>query len=528
MKKIIIIVAAILALVIVVTSAVLIIKAATTTPLDRIENAVEKSFKAAEKASAQTTKNAEKVLKNGSIEISADLQGFLNQVADINVDMSASAKTYFNSKASTIAEKISVSIDDEEIADALVILNDKNIAISSEALLGGEAYGLTFADILEKFDDSIFGPDGEYSLGISSEDVETFMEEYFDDIVSMILDGTKDQAKLIKATESFEKKFKKALFATLLENAEISQTKGTINIADKDIKTNDITITIEDEQIVPILLDILKFLRDSEDYKDIFFLSYEQVASIIEMSDSDFDVQDAYDDFIDELDEIIEEGEDLEEDIDGTFVFTFHTSKKNKELIGIDASFEVETTEVEIETKFGPSAGDIDQVYIDFKVDEDTEDSMDPEKISVEYLVTENSKNKFNATLKAEMNEVYYSYWDDEYYENERVLKGEIDWDKKNGDYEVALRLTEDDETHKVSIEGTYLEEKNRTVASLDSISADGIGISFGEIQVIVNYSDKMPEIKEYTDVLDMEEEDFDDIISEIEDIMYSLEYYFY
>ena len=95
------------------------------------------------------------------------------------------------------------------------------------------------------------------------------------------------------------------------------------------------------------------------------------------------------------------------------------------------------------------------------------------------------------------------------------VVSGSVDLDGSSGDFKASL--TADDET--MSLKGEYHRaKKDVTVISLDSFTVDEETYNLSGTSVTVKENDKMPVIKDYTDVLSMSESDVDRMAEDIED----------
>ncbi len=540
MKKTIIIISVVLVLAIAVTAATLIFRKTSTTPLEKIEDAFEKSYDAAEKANADAITKSESFKSNGSLEISADVSQLLKS-AGLDLDLSAMLKLYMDTKNARVADELAVNMNGQKIIDALLTGNGKNIAFKSESILGSEAYGITFADFFDKFDDSVFGPDGAYSVGLSADEIKEQLSAGIRDTFELTLDSVELTAELEALSEKLTKEFKEVLYTSLEANATFAEADGTLTIAGVDVRTTDVSIIMTEEQTYKVLIDVLNFVKESEKFKELFITSYEitgahTVDDFIEnnsiydyMKDLTDTPEDAYNEFIGatneliaeinaELEEVSASEDESSEEAEGeenTLTISFHISKDNSELIGINLFVTSEEDRVEMEVKFGPSSADVDQISFTGKIDDIT-DSLDADTVTLEYVVKEDSDDRYKASVNVNSIE-YYDYYG-EIKGDVSALEATLEWDKEDYDYKLILNTTIEDETTKVTLGGTYKPEDDKSTLTITSIGAQGITLRVGEIRFIARYSDTAPEIGEFTEVLDMSEAEVDEVVATFEE----------
>ena len=132
----------------------------------------------------------------------------------------------------------------------------------------------------------------------------------------------------------------------------------------------------------------------------------------------------------------------------------------------------------------------------------------DDYEMSIEYEVEEDSAKAYEAEIKV----AYKDYWDDESY------KMSISWDKKAGDFEFKGKSDYSD----FSLEGTLNKKGDKYIFVLEKIKSDGYsvdGIDDLELTITVDTRDPAPKApSRYTDIILMEEDDFEDLFEEIED----------
>lgn len=136
----------------------IIIISTSKSPLSIVSNGFENTIESFEKSSIISL--IADVADGGSVEVACDLEELTENTFGYGIDGNASIKLYSSdSKAALVAD---VKIEGVSL-DATLIAGKDEVAISSEALFGKKSYGVNFKKLVNNFEDSIFGPDGEFS-----------------------------------------------------------------------------------------------------------------------------------------------------------------------------------------------------------------------------------------------------------------------------------------------------------------------------------------------------------------------------
>ncbi len=513
---------------------VVISAAVASTPKNSIENAVEKSFKAATKS--DDAKFIEDVLNGGSIEISANLGEIMEGMgAEEGVDLDLSAKLYFDLSALATAFQLAASMDGDALIDALAYISGEQIAISSEALLGEEAYGIIFKDIEKNFDDSIFGEDGAYALPFTYEDIAAVMSA-----LETAEKPPKEIEKFIDKTEKMVDKIYEKIFKTVVKHAETDKANGTISCAGKDVKTKDVTFVLNGESVSLIVTDLYEYLKEdkalksylTEDVPAVIPVLSEYVASMpmfgvasetpaepswdVEEGDeapeteeedegsAEMDpeeiadelkeqVETAVEEFYDALDEvdiddITEDIADAADDFEATLII--HISKKNSQVIGLDAKAEYDGNDIiDVSVVCGPDWDEITELSVKAEV-------QGQKVIDVAYEVSENTKKLYTAEIKVKEG-------------SETVAKVSIDWDKKEGTLKVKVKSGD---MEVGEFKGNLKTSSKEIVLVLEKITVGENEVKLGDVTVTVKKGDKMPKPGKVTDILTLSEDDFTEL----------------
>lgn len=556
-KKIIAIVAC--ALLACVVLGVIINAAVMATPKNTIENAVEESFKAAKKS--DDAKFIDKVLNGGSIEVSANLAKLMeNMGAEDAPNMDFAAKYYFDISAAEMALSLVASMDSESLLDALVYMSDEKFALSSEALLGKDAYGIVFKDLEKNFDNSEFGPDGEYSLGIGFEEIAAVLKAY-----ESASNPPKDLEKFVDKTMDIVDDIYTVVIKSVLKHAEVDKTSGTISCAGKDVKTKDLTIELNGEAVSLILADVYDYLANDKDLNkyltkeltefapslvDYFYgAAFAGIAGVArpeipdvenpwdytdgvvgyaedededagaDLDEADMEeliedaktelvesIESAVEQFYDSLEDVdiddqVEECADALEDFKAEIVL--HINKKNSQIIGVDVSAELDGNDlVDVSVVCGPDWDEITEISV--------KATVDGVKLSASYEVSENTKKVYSADIKVKQ-------------DSDTIAKISISWDKKEGDLKVKASSNAFLGANEVVFKGNLKASSKEFTLVLDKLTVGEQKTDLCEVTITVKTSDKMPDPGKVKDILTLSADDFEEIRESVEEAITSL-----
>lgn len=457
-------------------------------PLAMIGKALEKSVAAAEKS--DFAKYSDEVLNGGSIELAGNAKDITAASLGLGIDLDLSAKTYFDLKNAKLAATVNASFDEEELVSAQVYGDEKMIAVMCDALLGDTAYGVNLEKFTENFENSEFGEDGAYSIGVTMEDVETYLETL------------ESNEKMTKDAEKVIEKLMKAVSKSIKEHAEIEKVGGSIRIGGEDINTNDIIITADGEAIVLICTDVLEYVADDKNLRNFLEDNAESIFSSFYVSEGDeIDTDDMIDEFYDAVDEALDSIETYEDEIeDASVMFTANIGKSNGQLIGAELEAEYDGESIaEVSFVCGPTWKEITELTVKAEIE--------GEKYTVSMEVEEDTKEAYETVVKVK-------------YDSETLFRADIAWDKEDGDFEFSA---EQSGYVLFELEGELVQSGKVSTLTFDKLRTAYSEMDLGGICIIVNESDKMPKINSYKDVLTMSEDDIAEVITTVEDAVAEL-----
>lgn len=482
-------------------------------PLETIEDAYKVSAKAYAK-NALGRMLAEDLFFGGSMEMRVEAGPYLGMLMgspNSSLAPGASLKYYYdmaNGKAALAAKLSSAGVS---VADALLYLADNSVSLSSTALFGSGVYGFSLENFAQNFNNSEFGENGAYSLGISPAEIETTLKSFFQSSKEMMA----DTAKYTKEMEDAAKALKKDLYPLVESYGVITTEKGSLDVGGTAYATKDLGFAYTGEQLVDMLSATLTLLRDHEATRTYLaavadtcttYYSEEYVALVEELFEvEELNADTLHQSLTDSINTLLAELASAKEVIaDAHITLRVHIADKTKEIIGLSVSVTEEDNYADFRLVCGPSIVDIDEVGMYAKIY--TADVKELEEYSCAYTVTRDDEEMYTAVLNVAGDGL------------EDVLGGtngslaKLEWNKQDGAY--LLSVTVEGET--IGIGGKYLEEKDSLTMTVTTLSAQGVSVNLGEIALIISAKDTMPENGAYTDILKMDEAALDDLFSEV------------
>jgi len=454
-------------------------------PAAKLTKAVKTSLKAAK--SSEPVSVLSSAAEAGSIEISGSAADLTESLLGIRVDAGVRLKAVMNTKKATEGSlEGAISINGAEMADFAAYTDGKSLAVQSEAILGQSAYGVGFGEIRGRFDQSVFGPDGEYSLGIDGAALGDFFEG--------IAEGAenKDKAKLGEKTLL-------DLFALVKKYADFEESAGEIptELCGR-IPVKNIALDLGGEKLYGFLKDLLAYARDSEDFAEL----YKDLAPAFEKIAGDLPDPENYGDWIDEM---LSDLESRREEIEKTTLsFVFHISKKNGQIVGIDFTGKTEGSASGLYANLlcAPDWKSPAEIRADVKIAEAGEDG---EGGSFFWIVEEEGDAK-TARFEAA---VYGGF----------KFEGTVRHDTKTGDLTGNFRPMDNGEIlGEYSFSGNLEIKDGKTVLRLDSVDFGDTSLALGGIKITVRESDELKPIPEYRDALSLTADEVGKIAEDAEE----------
>lgn len=433
----------------------------------------------------------------GSMELVLGIEELTEQAFGTALDGNIRFKVYGNGKDMSSAATVGLELDGESFVDLSVFSSAEDLIITSDMLLDDEAYGINLEDAADNFEDSVFGPYGELSIGV--------------DNIDMYLDLLKKDQEMTRMMEELSAEVMEALLDSLKEHAEISKENDSLKFGKKSTKVTAVEIELDDDALKDVICDVLDCLRDSEKFEEFldlymdYFANGQKMSALVEY----LQYQDYYryyydlysfDDYYEyfygdsepDIDEIYDMLEDLEDELDYLEIdklsLVCYITKTGTQLIGVDMKVKADGETVECSLMAGPSLDKLTELRFTVGADGETTELV--------YEVDTNDKSEYSATLSVE------TY-------GEELVSATIDWNKKNGDFELSV---EEYGEELFEVGGQLTASDKSAVFTLEEISAYDETVEL-KLTVTLTASDKMPSAPaDYEDVLEMSYEDVEEL----------------
>lgn len=466
----------------------LILTLSLSSPLRLVGTGMKNSIQALEQNELVTL--VDDVNKGGSIEALVDVKDVMQSFIGFGFgEGQLSLKVYTDADDSAAAAVVSLKNGEEILADASLVANEDAIAIQSEALLGETAYGIDLEKAMDTFEDSAFGPGGAYDLGIEINDTMKEMRA--------------NEEKLAKDFEKAVKSVMPVFLKSFKKHADIHKDGSSVLFGDKEVKTTAVSIELDSQQLTEVVIDMLAYFREDKTVRQFLEDNMAYLLTLSgELNVTEADVQDYIDTFYKQLDEITEE--DVRKDLEDVSVkMVFHITKSGKQLIGMETTAEAEGSKAEGFVYAGPDLKDITQIRFSF------DDGY--EAYSGSYTVATDSDKAFEAEL-----EITNS--------RDEIYTVTVTHDKKDGEFEIGLT---DPWGYGYGVTGTLEKTGDQINVYLGSASFADEKIDLN-VDVVVKASDRMPSVPQYTDILEMDSTEIENVIADIEDAAMGLLTIFY
>ncbi|MBR3436401.1 MAG: zinc ribbon domain-containing protein [Lachnospiraceae bacterium] len=410
-------------------------------------------------------------MEKSETKVSLDLSKFAG--GSLPVDAAAELTLSQDLEAGKMSLLLSVLVKGREVADLGFYMDEKDMAVTSDTLLGKDAYGLTFETLPKDLKNSIFAPGNRFELP----------DEVFD-ILSQV-----DQSPFAMykegrgALKDLAEDGGKRLLKTLKEHAKITNEEGTFSVSGSKIDCKIVRAEADEEATRAIAEDLAAWLKESSTKEKLlrFFNVYAKIMNIAEGGRSEQDADGLLDDFYEELDDGLKDLEDSSSEL------LFYINKANGQLIGLRTNYESDKDEGFFEIAAGPDFENPEEIRFTF-------DEGDGEQFFI-YRVTENSDSTYAFTIESE--------------EDDRFI--EFTWKKKRGNFTV-------------SAEGVkVLEGKLQIEEDSFSVDIDAIGLSLE----LTRGADTEP-VPKFINIVQLDEGEFEDLYKDIADQIQRLVFSFF
>ncbi len=410
---------------------------------------------------------------DGAKELSASVKAEFDKIGDYDLN---GLGVSFSSSASDKKEKLMYSgellYDGDSIMSILAMLDNENI----------------YFDVPELFDESISMPSKEFGKAWNDSDLADESGIEFDEDLDL------SYKNLTKNDELFTKETQKALEKNTIEfikTAEIDISKGNASVNGKSVNTREVTITVDPGDIEDYLVETIDIIEDDENLKD-------SISSAVISSAA-----------ADEIDEVFSQLRDGIEEVcgyidDTTIVMDVYRGN----VVCFSVETQVEEAEIRAEIAFGDSKTLINDISALLEIE------AEGEKHSVEITSTGNHIGKGNTYTDETTVDIKIPY------EDRMSFEHTLNLDMKKKVYEQELEFSSDDESGRISLEGTCSNKKEFKL-TIDEVEFIDNGDDYkikGSFEIAVSPKVKFDKVNT-KDSLNILEADEDDLMDWAEDV---------
>lgn len=408
------------------------------TPAEALSNAFE--FSAKSLKSDRSADVMEAASNGGSVEFSMDFTSILSFLtgAQLENKLGLNLKSYSAKKGTVSASVLGLLVDDRTLAEANMFIDSEKFVMTSEELLGSNAYGATLEAITKLLDESVPG----FSEAILQNSANANMAA---------------NAELVGVITKYGKLFSDTLFDT----CPAERIKNSLTIGDETVDAVSFKMNVTAAQAAKILRTVYNAFMADADAKKVV----DKFLAANNLNSPDTDI---YKEFDEDIAELEEDAADYKSSINVSLDFNAK--------VGNLMQIYIEPTDPEQAGEYIALILGVDPTspeYAAFKM------NMDEESLSFEVKTVEDTKEKLKKefTLKSDSNG------------QSITLPAVLDYDRATEKYSIELTLPEALTASMmlpagtkgvVSAGGVYKSTKDSIIFTLDGISANmGSALSF-------------------------------------------------
>nr|MBQ6242325.1 hypothetical protein [Lachnospiraceae bacterium] len=447
---------------------------------------------------------AKNLRDHGSVTLKVDLnemQELISTFLPIPLKLDAAAEVTVYSKYGSLAAQADAVIKGKSIANGQLIYNEgKDIAISSDILLGKTNYGLNLKTINSTIEGSVLDPAKGGVLGSQ------IPQELFDYLKTHEF-KEHELEETAKEGKTRMRELTDHGVAYLIKNAKFNNGSQTIDIAGESIKTGALTVTFNDEVFCGLLETLIQYCRENKDIRTYLIKTLDGIPIPDELFVGKTGVkapetpEEQYDQILDMLDEQIAE---LKKEIAGTD-FTAILYTKDGKMLRADGKAVKGDREAFCSISVGPDVKAIKEIDLELNVPGDA-------VISALYEVKTRSDDLYDAKLTVRSDAADLA-----------ALK--INWDKKTGALSVLVQ----------DLQGGYFGELSATLLKNDKVTTlDLQKVSYSDgtattelpltgIHLTFSEAAEFPALSNFTEITSMSEDQIASVLEDLEETISSL-----
>ncbi len=442
------------------------------------------------------------MLKGGSaaldLSIPIDLGGF-------QLPVTAGLKINFGETKAALA--LAAGMLGQNLIDLRADVDAEHIAVAEPSLFGEQAYGVSFENLGERFEKSVFGPGGKLDLGIDLSALGAT------DAISAVKDA--DLKNLLKDFADGVSEVCDAAAGTVTDHADVTMEEREITVNGESVKANAITVARDAEQTKAYLGELTDAVKANEKITAAAATVTTLVEKLTgEATEKDFNAI---------LDEALAAADGV------TFTTVYYVGDEDV-LLGSDTTVDSADTKATVTTLGGETKWNLTADEDGAAIRADGVRNEDGIIINAEY-----TDEKGDGTIRASIladgtfeitagGESAFSLTGS-HDKEAGAFKAEL----TAGDTAITLNASHDPATgHAVlalnagetaiSLDGDWTEETGKRIFTLGTLTVNGEALNLSGVITLCE-SDEMPAPLAYTDLLDMSDADAEEFAGMLDGI---------
>ena len=460
--------------------------AGSGSPVNKFMSGAENTAKAFSGAMTEQVSHATSVTLEADFSNARDMLAALVGMP-ISVDAKMALSVY--AKEDSFAMSFDSRYQKTNLLDFLIVCNESDFAVSSEALLSNVNYGVSLKNFTKNLENSVFAPDQNTSLSLSKEEFDS-LTEYFS-----LQQNRKDYEKDLN---SLSQHLFDQLEASLEKHSTAAEGKETIRVAGQDFNTTLVTMELDAEALCAVAEDMLTYLKNDKEFKDFYERYYTSLPQAYG-STSFQDIEDAINEALNDL------GSTKEDLKYRNAHVTIKGNLSGSNLLQVRAKVELDGKNNNGVFTLGPDPAKPQEISATIQDGDET--------YTMTYLVSRDDKSSYEASFSMD--------------DGTSPVESTVKWDKKSGDMKMTMELSGYYSTQRVEIEANATESGKKTVFVPETVTfgepddwPNAQSIPLRGITLTVDRNAKIPTISKYTEVLTMSESELMALVEELQQSM--------
>jgi uncharacterized OB-fold protein len=422
------------------------------------------------------------VCNGGSIELNWDMEKLLNETTDSDIPLVLDLKAYLNGKTSQSLLQASVNYQGKTVASGSLFSSNKDLALQSDQLLP-DVYGVNLETIKDKLPSSIFAPDSGSAYSLP--------ESEYNSILTTCESIQKSQG-LSDETNAVVQAYAAKLLHVLCSDAKTEMSSEKVSVGKSSVDTTAVTLTMDNQSMAKLLDEMNQYTQENKELRSLVeeYVALYADASTDLSKDTEQLVDEYYSDLKDSMDRTADAYRTSKESANTKLVF--YVSKSDEMLVKVDYSV-TGSSKRNGALLLGKNVATSPLIEFSFSDDNDQYD--------IAYAVDTNSDSIYSSKLT--------------YKNSEEESDLVFNWDKSNGTYTATVTPDSSDTSDTYELNGTLTSKDNLTTLGIDTVKMNGEEMNAG-LKMILNKSDSIPTMPSYQEVVSLNEDEMNSLLSDI------------